>query len=185
MTIGRDAENNRTGSARQRKICVGQFAGAHGVRGLAKLRSFTEDPEAIFDYKPLSFEDGRTVKVGFKSAVKDCFLVSVDGVDTKEQADLLRGDKLYVPRAALPKTRKGEYYEADLVGLTVTDAAGHSYGRIMALHDHGAGAFIEIGTHKKDSFMLPFKDAFVPDIDVVNGTARVVIPDGWLSKDKE
>jgi 16S rRNA processing protein RimM len=169
--------NNRT-------ICVGQFVGAHGVRGLVKLRSFTENPEMIFEYAPLSDGKGRVFVVRRKSLAHDHFLVEVDGIANKEDADELRGDKIFVSRDVLPATKPGEFYEADLIGLAVIDADGKTYGAILDVHDHGAGTFIEIGTNKKDSFMLPFKDVFVPLVDFDAGKATVMIPEGWLTKEK-
>ena len=80
-------------SETDRKICVGQFAGAHGVRGLVRLRSFTEDPEALFAYAPLVSEDGaRVYKIARKSVAKDHYIVAVDVIDSKESADQLSGD---------------------------------------------------------------------------------------------
>ena len=167
--------------ANPRKICVGQFAGAHGVRGLVKLRSFTEDPESLFAYAPLTTEDGaRTFKVTFKSAAADHFIASVEGIANKEEADELRGDRLYVTRDVLPAPAEGQYYDADLIGLHAFDAEGKDYGKVLAMHDHGAGAFLEIGTGKKDSFMLPFKDAFVPTVDLNAGKIVILVPEGWL-----
>lgn len=169
-----------------RKICVGQFTGAHGVRGLVKLRSFTAEPEAIFDYAPLTDEDGKRVyKITFKSIAKDHFVAQVDGVADREAADQLRGDKLYIAQDILPPTHEGEYYEADLIGLLAVDAEGKSYGKILGVHDYGAGVFVEIGTNKKDSFMLPFKDAFVPEVDIAAGQVVIVVPEGWLNKDQQ
>ena len=169
----------------ERKICVGQFAGAHGVRGLAKLRSFTAEREAIFEYAPLTDETGeRVFKITLNSAAKDHLLVAVEGVADKEAADMLRGDRLYVPRSVFPKTKPGEFYEADLMGMLVADKAGKEYGKVMGVHDHGAGVFLEIGTSRKDSFMLPFTDAFVPKVDAKAGQVLVVIPEGWLGNAK-
>jgi 16S rRNA processing protein RimM len=163
-----------------RKICVGQFAGAHGVRGLVKLRSFTEIPETLFDYTPVTTEDGaRTFKLTFKSAAKDTFIAQVEGINNKEDADALRGDKLYIARDILPKTRKGEYYEVDLLGLMALDPAGKTYGKVLAVHNHGAGTFLEIGTSKTDSFMLPFKNDFVPEQDFDDGKITILVPEGW------
>ncbi|MDD4615557.1 MAG: ribosome maturation factor RimM [Alphaproteobacteria bacterium] len=163
------------------KICVGQFAGAHGVRGLVKLRSFTAEQEAIFDYAPLIGEDGkRTFKIAPKSAVKDMFIVSVEGIENKEAADQLRGDKIFIPHSLLPKTRKNEFYEADLIGLKAIDAEGKNYGSVLGVFDFGGGTFLEIGQTKKDSFMLPFKDAFVPTIDVKAGKMVIVVPEDWI-----
>ena len=177
------------------KICVGQFAGAHGVRGLVRLRSFTEDPESIFTYAPLTGEQGRVFNVIRKSAAQsrlreaqssraqnknDQYVVAVEGIANKEEADALRGDRLYIAREILPPTREGEYYDAELIGLRVTGKDGKDYGKILDMHDHGAGAFIEIGTSRKDSFMLPFKDAFVPEIDIKAGRVMIDVPEGWL-----
>ena len=164
-----------------RKLCIGQFIGPHGVRGLVKLRSFTEIPEAIFDYAPLLAEDGnRTFKITAKSAAKDHFIITVAGVTDREAAEALRGDKIYIPRDILPETRADEFYDADLIGLSVFDAEGKDYGKTLALHDHGAGVFLEIGHTHKDSFMLPFKDAFVPEVDLEAGKLRIDVPEGWV-----
>lgn len=163
-----------------RKVCVGRFVGAHGVRGLVKLRSFTEDPDSIFAYAPLTEEKGdRVFTIAKKSVAGDLFLVSVEGINTKESADQLRGDGLYIPRSLLPPPREGEYYEADIVGLKAIDQTGKEYGKILGLFDYGAGPFLEIGTEKKDSFMLPFTSVFVPSIDVDAGKAVIFIPKDW------
>ena len=155
--------------------------GAHGVRGLVKLRSFTAEPESLFDYAPLTSEDGKRVfKITCKSAVKEFFIASVEGLLSKEDADALRSDKIYITRDILPKTRKGEYYEVDLIGLMAVDVAGKEYGKVLDVHDHGAGTFLEIGTAKKDSFMLPFTDAFVPDVCFQAETILVAVPEGWI-----
>jgi 16S rRNA processing protein RimM len=162
-------------------ICVGQFVGAHGVKGLAKIRSYTEDPLDIFSYIPLLSDDGdQTFKLKMKSAVKENFIVEVDGIKSKEEADALRGDKIFVTRTTLPKTKKNQFYEADLLGLRVTNKAGKDYGQVLDVHDHGAGVFIEIGTSRKNSFMLPFKDAFVPEVNLSEEYLLIEVPDGWV-----
>ncbi len=159
---------------------MGQFVGAHGVRGLMKLRSFTAEPEAVFEYEPLTGEDEQIFKIAKKSAVKDLFIVSVEGINDKEAADQLRGDKVYIPHSLLPKTRKNEFYEADLIGLKAVDAEGKDYGSVLGVFDYGGGIFLEIGQTKKDSFMLPFKDAFVPTVDVKAGKMVVAVPEDWI-----
>ncbi|MDD3028655.1 MAG: ribosome maturation factor RimM [Alphaproteobacteria bacterium] len=161
-----------------RKIAVGQFAGAHGVRGLVKLRSFTEDPEAIFSYTPLLGKD-RAFTITKKGAVKDLFIAAVDGIATKEEADRLRGDKIYIPRTLLPKTAADEYYEADLIGLRVSSRDGRDYGTVQGVFDYGGGVFLEIETADKKTFMLPFKNTFVPEVDIEGQRMIIVLPEGW------
>ena len=68
-------DRNRAGNSQPDRICVGQFAGSHGVRGLVKLRSFTGDPEAVASYGPLSDERGtRVFRVSLQGTAKDLFL---------------------------------------------------------------------------------------------------------------
>jgi 16S rRNA processing protein RimM len=166
---------------KDRTICVGMITGAHGVRGLLRLRSFTEDPETIMAYDELTDEDGKkSFAITIKSAAKDFFIAEMDGVKTKEAADALRNTKLYVSRKDLPKTGKREYYEADLIGLAVQDKKGGDHGKVLAIHNHGAGTFLEIGKGKSDSFMLPFTDAYVPEVDIKAGQVVVDVPEGWL-----
>lgn len=156
---------------------------AHGVRGLVRLRSFTEDSSSIFDFKDVTDETGkRNFALNVKSTAKDFYIAEVKGVKNKEEADALRGTKLYVPRSALPKTKKTEYYEVDLMGLKATDAAGKDYGSLLAVHNYGGGPFLEIGKDKKTSFMLPFTDACVPAVDIKAGEVTIEVPEGWLDK---
>jgi 16S rRNA processing protein RimM len=163
-----------------RKICVGVITGTHGVRGLVRLRSFTEEPEAIASYGALTNEKGdRQFFVELRNTAKDHFVAAITGVTTKEDADALRGTELYVDRSLLPKPQKHEYYEADLVGLAAQDKKGAGCGKILAVHNHGAGTFLEIGTAREDSFMLPFTDAFVPKVDVKAGHVVIEPPEGW------
>ena len=67
-------------------VCVGQIVGVHGVRGLVKLKSFTEDPAAIADYNPLMDQTGaRTFTVELQSAMKDYWLAKVQGVADRDR----------------------------------------------------------------------------------------------------
>lgn len=165
-----------------RKIQIGLILGAHGVKGALRLRSLTTDPEAIFSYKKISDESGKRIfKFKRKGTVRSNFIVSLDGITDRNSAEALRGTKLFINRKDLPHTKEHEHYEADLVGLIAIGEKGKKYGKVTALHDHGAGAFLEIKPSGKPSFMLPFNDVFVPEIDYKKGCLRVFVPEGWIS----
>lgn len=160
------------------KVCVGQFAGAHGVRGLVKVKSFTGDPEAVASYGPLSDErGGRSFRLTLQGTMKDLFLARVDGIATREQAQDLTGVRLYVDRSALPETEdEDEFYHADLIGLRAELADGTVYGRVKALFDFGAGDVLEIRTEPGPLELLPFTKACVPVVDVKGGRIVVDLP---------
>lgn len=167
------------------KICVGVFLGPHGVRGQVRLGSFTDDPLSLFAYEPLTDEAGsRVFSLTARGVGKDHYIVSLKGCTTREQAEELKGTRLYAARDALPPEKEGEYYHADLIGLVARDAAGAMVGVVENVFDYGAGTFLEIKPATAKSFMLPFKDVFVPVVDITGGFVEVVLPDGWLTPEK-
>ncbi len=158
-----------------KRIIVGAIAGAYGVRGDVRLKSFCAEPEAIADYAPLSTEDGaRQFDVRLLRPIKGGFAARLSGITSKEQADALRGTALYAERARLPSLPDDEFYHADLIGLAVHDAGGRRLGRISAVHDHGAGDLLEVaGPGLKDGVLVPFRREIVPTVDLSAG--RIVI----------
>lgn len=164
----------------EERICVGAFSGSFGVHGEVRLKSFCATPEDIATYGPLWAEDGvRRFELSITRAVKNGFAARVEGVSSKEDADALRGLRLYADRDALPSLPDDEFYHADLVGLTVLDAGGATRGRVSAVHNHGAGDLLEItGPGLKAPVLLPFTLANVPTVDLAAGRVVIDPPDG-------
>ncbi|HKK36815.1 MAG TPA: ribosome maturation factor RimM [Paracoccaceae bacterium] len=165
-------------------ICVGAVAGAFGVRGEVRLKSFCADAAAIADYAPLSDEAGRSYEVRLTRPVKNGFAARLSGVETREDAEALRGRRLYAPRARLPALPDDEFYHADLVGLEVVDPGGAPLGRVRAVHDFGAGDMLEIfGPRLGQPVMLPFTREAAPTVDLAAGRIVVDPPAGLLPDD--
>jgi 16S rRNA processing protein RimM len=161
-----------------RRVCLGQFGAAHGVRGEIRLHSFTADPEAIAAYGPLESEDGRVFKIEAMRPAKDHFVARVSGIADRNAAELLKNVKLYVPRERLPELDEpDEFYHADLIGLSVVDREGQKLGTVVAVHNFGAGDLIEMtpeGGGKTE--LLPFDEVHVPVVDIAAGKIVVVPP---------
>jgi 16S rRNA processing protein RimM len=163
------------------RILLGVVAAPHGVRGLVRIRSFTEDPMAIASYGALSDEIGKKAyRVEALSSVKGAVLARIEGVTDRTAAEALRGLRLYVERSALPATAEREWYEADLIGLAAVGRDGRDWGKVLAFHDFGAGLTMEVsgGEASRSSVMLPFTDEAVPEIDVAGGKVLVDPPLG-------
>ncbi|NKB55184.1 MAG: 16S rRNA processing protein RimM [Alphaproteobacteria bacterium] len=156
------------------RICVGVVAGAHGVRGLVRVKSFTEEPSDIAAYGQLSDAEGRRhFELEITGSAKGVLLARIDGIRDREAAEALRGVEFYVARDALPAPAEEEFYHADLIGLPAVLADGSSYGTVRALHEFGAGDMIEILLEDGGVSVLPFTRAVVPVVDVDGG--RIVI----------
>ena len=159
--------------------CVGAIAGAFGVRGEVRLKSFCAVPRDIGRYSPLQTETGQFYDVKITRPVKNAFAARLSGIETKEQADALKGQRLYAPRDRLPQLPDDEFYHADLIGLLVIDTGGKTLGKITAVHDHGAGDLLEItGPGISGSAMLPFTQEAVPTVDLTAGRIIADPPEG-------
>jgi 16S rRNA processing protein RimM len=162
------------------RLCVGAVAGAYGVQGEVRLKSFTATPEDIARYGPLSTEDGtRSFEVTLTGRTQKALTARLSGIDSKEAADALRGTRLYLERDRLPALPDDEFYHADLIGLEVHDTGGAPLGRVKAVHDHGAGDLLEIhGPGLAASVLLPFTHDNVPTVDLAAGRIVADPPEG-------
>lgn len=158
------------------KICVGAIAGAFGVQGEVRLKSFCSEPRDIASYGALTSEDGKhSFTVKLTRPVTGGLGARLSGVATREQAEALKGVTLWAPRKALPSLPDDEFYHADLIGLEVFDTGGAPLGRVRAIFDHGAGDILEVVG--KEQLLLPFTRAAVPTVDLTAGRIIADPPD--------
>jgi len=147
------------------------------VRGAVKLWTFTQDPLAVQRYGPLATKDGALqFEVAHVRQAKDHLVATFKGVTTREEAERLNGLELYVAREKLPATDEGEFYHADLIGLAAVTAADAPLGRVVAIHNFGAGDIIEIAPSHGATMLLPFTSAVVPTVDLKNGRVVIELP---------
>ncbi len=159
-------------------ICVARIGAAHGVRGAVKLWTFTEDPLAVRSYGPLMTKDGtRQFEIADAREAKDHLVATFKGVATRNDAEKLNGIELYIAREKLPATDDDEYYHADLIGLAAVNAANEPLGKVIAIHNFGAGDIIEIApTGAAQTMLLPFTNAVVPTVDLAGGRVVIEVP---------
>lgn len=152
------------------KVCLAAIAGAHGVQGLVKLKTFTERPEDVVAYGPLSDERGeRHFRLTLRGTQKGLLLAAIEGVADRTAAEALKGLRLYVAREALPPPEDPEeFYHADLIGLAVEDTDGKPLGMVRAVEDFGAGPLLDVES-ETGSIMLPFTLTAVPTVDLAGG----------------
>lgn len=158
--------------------CVGAIAGAFGVAGEVRLKSFCAQPEDIASYGPVLTEDGgRKFTIRLTRPVAGGLGARVSGITTKEEADALRGTTLWVPRSRLPSLGDDEFYHADLIGLAVQDPGGASLGVVRAVHNHGAGDILEVDAPGGQTLLVPFTRQAVPMVDLQAQRIVADLPD--------
>ena len=146
----------------------------HGIRGEVRVKTFTGDPLALGDYGPLHSADRKTFTVAAIRPAKNVVVVRFKEITSREAAEAVTGTELFVDRAALPDDLDdGEFYHADLIGLSVQDETGETIGKVLAIQNFGGGDIIEVTMAGRRTVMIPFTLAAVPEISVSEGFIRI------------
>ena len=163
---------------KEKLVLVGQVAGGFGVRGEVRVTAYTADPMTLLVYRDLLRADGspgltllsgRPDKNGVVGRAKE--------IATKEQADAMRGLKLFVPRERLPEPDEDEFYLTDLIGLEARDPEDVVLGRVKSVQNFGASDMLEIAPAAGGpTWYLPFTRDAVPDLHITDGWLRAVRP---------
>ncbi len=168
----------------EERLLLGEIVAAHGIKGLVKIRSYTETPADILAYGRLRDGAGAIVEISLRGPTKGGVLAAVPGVNDRSGAETLKGTKLFVARSRLPElpAEADEYYYADLIGLAVELADGTAFGEVKAMHNFGAGDILELkpnGSDQggQDTIMVPFNRQSVPDIDIANRRLVIAAPE--------
>ena len=151
-------------------IVIGAIAGAHGVKGEAKLRAFG-DPDALCGYGAFLDETGKAIltPVRARRSGGETVVAAFAEPLTREDVMAMKGTLLHVPRDLLPETDEDEFYHSDLVGLAVADLEGKPLGRVKAVQNYGAGDLLEIDASPAPGWFLPFTKTAVPHVDIAAG----------------
>ena len=148
------------------------------VKGEVKLKSFTDRAEDCVKYGPLYDQTGRLVLTPkTHRMMKKAVAVKADEIKTREAAEALKSTRLYVRRSALPEPDEDEFYFTDLVGLDVKTTDGKRMGKVIAVHEFGAGDMLEIKPKDTASFYHPFTKLAVPKVDISAGRIIIEIVD--------
>ncbi len=166
-------------------VCLGVVTGPHGVRGAVRIKSFTQEPEGIARYGPLTDETGgHRFELHLIGMAKGVVIARLSGVEDRNQAEALRGLRLHLPRAALPQTEAEEYYHADLIGLEAVLGDGTPVGQVRAVHDFGAGDTLELARPGMPPVMVPFTRVVVPRVELTAGRLVLDPPPGLLDENE-
>ena len=159
-------------------ILVGQVAGGFGVKGEVRVTAWTAEPMALLSYGVLLRADGSPgLTLTSARPEKTTVVGRAREIATKEQADALRGLKLFIPRDRLPEPDADEFYLTDLVGLEARDPDEVVLGTVKSVQNFGADDMLEIAPATGGpTWYLPFTSDAVPDLHIADGWLLAVKP---------
>ena len=135
------------------KILVGKIVAPQGIRGEVRVQAYSENPMDFQKFKVQSSkfksEDFKFVRVIPNSTV---VIAKINGYDDRNAAETLRGTELFIGRSDLPQLNDNEYYQTDLIGMTVNQR-GNIIGRVSCIQNYGAGDILEMENGDMVSFV--------------------------------
>ncbi len=160
------------------RILLGRIAGAHGIRGEVLVHSYAEAPEDVAAYGTLADKSGaRAFSLKVVRVTPKGVIARIDTVTDRNAAEALKGTELYVARDKLPEADEDEFYHSDLIGLAAVSPEGAVLGKIVGVPNYGAGDLVEIAvTGKRTTELIPFSDAYVPEVDIPGRRVVVRLP---------
>ena len=148
--------------AQDHPVTLAIITGAHGVTGEVRLKLFSDSTDSLKAYKSFIAEGRpltlKSIRPGNKGAI-----ARFAEIPDRNVAEALRGTELTVPRSALPDLEEGEYYHADLLGLSCVSTTGEELGTVVAVENFGAGDILEIERPNGKRFMVPMRPEAVPE----------------------
>jgi 16S rRNA processing protein RimM len=114
-------------------VVLGRIGAPHGLLGWVKVFSYSDPPESIVDYPAWDVVRGtevRRVTVLESKRAGQGIAVRIEGIDSREAAQMLSGAEVQVDRSELPEPGAGSYYWHDLVGLSASNRDGAALGRV-------------------------------------------------------
>ena len=149
------------------RVCLGVIIGVHGIKGLVRIKSYTQTDSDIASYGHLEDAAGNKLDLMIKGRAKSALLAEIKGVKDRTDAEKVKGTKLFIPRNALPAADDGEFYHADLIGLSVYNQKEVFIGTVNGVHDFGAGELLDVELDGSDkSTLIPFTKECVPVVDL-------------------
>ena len=164
-----------------KKILVGKISNPHGIKGWVKVISFTDPIENILSYKKWTLSDNETEKT---CQLEDSriqgnkIVIKLEGVNDRDDADLLKNLQIKVNRFDLPKLDENSYYWGDLIDFNVIDIKGKHVGKVDSLFSTGSNDVLVIIDEAKERLLVPFiMEEVIKCVDLIKELISIDWPD--------
>ena len=159
---------------------LGRIGAPYGIKGWVHVQSFTDPPERLLKYRDWLVQSGRVepaaMKVAEGRAHGDGLVARLDGIDDRDRAAKLQGAAIRVARSALPKLKKREFYQADLIGLAVANVEGRALGTVAHFVETPGGSVMVVREASGKERWVPATRERLRKVDIAAGHVIVDWP---------
>ena len=161
------------------RIEIGKIVNTHGVRGDVKINPFVDDSSVFTEFEYLIVGEKKLSVRGVKF-VKATPIVSLEGIDSIEKAEVLRNTPVFINEEDLPELDEGEYYIKDILGLTVITDLGECLGKVTDVFKTGSNDVYEVSGESGKPVLIPAISEVVKSIDTEKGEIRIHLLEGLI-----
>jgi 16S rRNA processing protein RimM len=148
-------------------VSAGKISSPHGIKGQVKIFSHLEYPEKFAKYKKFYLSNQQELKIKFNFVIKNFAVVTIEGVTDRNSAETFSGKEVFIQRTDLPKLKKQEFYQVDLIGLNIYEN-GQNTGIVENIVNFGSGDLLDIKFIDGERHYFIFNDKNFPEIDIEN-----------------
>ncbi|MDD4200051.1 MAG: ribosome maturation factor RimM [Eubacteriales bacterium] len=167
-------KNNKT-----EKIKIGKIVNAVGLKGEVKVYNYSDSSDIYGQLKAIYDEEVLREVKGVREQ-KNTVILSLEGIETRDEAEMAKGRELYITENDLPKLPQGQYYVRDLIGMEVVLEDGSHLGEITHVIQNTAQDVFEVETAEGKKVLIPRVPEFVLDIDETERVITVHLIEGML-----
>lgn len=162
----------------QKLIKIAVITGAHGIKGEVKLRLLIENQDFFSHTTNISDSSGtKFFKIVTTGRIKDQFIARIEGINSRNEAEMLRNTELFAKEADFPELEDDEFYHNQLIGLEARLESGETIGKVAAIYNYGAGDIVEITKVSGESEMLPLSPPWLGKVDIKQGFITITLPE--------
>lgn len=162
---------------------IGQIVNTFGIKGMVKVKPFTDDITRFDNVKRIYVETNKNKKQYEIQEVKyhkDMVLIKFKGIDKIEEAELLRNAYLKVDREEEPQLDEGTYYIVDLIGLNVYSDKGDLLGKLDDIFNNGSSDIYVVKNELGKQLLLPAISEVIKEINLEDKKIVVHILKGLI-----
>ena len=162
---------------------VGVITTTHGVRGEVKVYPTTDEPERFLELDYVLLDTGRELrKLEIKNVkfFKNLVILKFKGVDNINDIEKYKGRDLWIPREEGQELEVGEYYIADLLGMSVVLENGQEFGTLKDVMETGANDVYIIDSAEHGEVLLPAIKECILDVDLEKNVMTIHLMKGLI-----
>jgi len=187
---GRTTQNihrNRAIHVPDGHMAIGRIVGMHGLNGELRVELHTDFPERFAPGETVWLGEALTAKtIQTAREHKGMILLALDDVTSRDEAEALRDEWLFIPEDAAMELPEGEYWVHDIIGLAVVDEAGQPLGQVTDILQTGANDVYIItpaaGVNRDKELLIPAIAEVVQNVDLSSGTMTIRIVPGLIDE---